>query len=87
MYEIEKLKKQILYKSKSLGYRELGLVFENFLKNNIEKFRIEELKLLLEIVSMDDQLLKDYILDGKDLERSNYMIQELHRSHKEINLS
>jgi succinate dehydrogenase flavin-adding protein (antitoxin of CptAB toxin-antitoxin module) len=67
MEDIEILKKKLIYRSKSFGYRELNVLFKNFLNENLDKLSYIQLSLLLDKISNDDSGLKDYLLEGKNL--------------------
>jgi succinate dehydrogenase flavin-adding protein (antitoxin of CptAB toxin-antitoxin module) len=62
MNEIELLKKKIIYRSKSLGYRESSLVLQNFLEKYIDMLSFNELKLMMDLVNMDDNELINLLL-------------------------
>lgn len=65
MLNIEDIKKKIIYKAKSLGYRELNLIFQSFIDQHINKLRINELELLLKLISKDDQALFDLFIKNQ----------------------
>ena len=75
MNEIEKLKRKIIYRAKSIGYKELNLIFEKFIKQNIEQFNHDELILLLDIVNMDDQEIINSILYDKKIDLKNEILK------------
>jgi succinate dehydrogenase flavin-adding protein (antitoxin of CptAB toxin-antitoxin module) len=76
MNEIEKLKRKIIYRAKSIGYKELNLIFEKFIKQNIEQLNHDDLTLFLEIVNMDDQEIINYILYDKKIDLNNKILKD-----------
>jgi succinate dehydrogenase flavin-adding protein (antitoxin of CptAB toxin-antitoxin module) len=62
MNEIEILKKKIIYRSKSLGYRESSLVIQSFLKRHIDILTFNELKSMMDLVNMDDHHLMNFLM-------------------------
>ena len=56
----EILKRQIVYRSKHRGTKEMDLLLSNFVKRNIDKFGYKELKDLNNILSMDDDVIHNW---------------------------
>ena len=57
MNNIELLKKKILYRSEYRGTKEMDVLLSNFTKKYINDFGIVELKLLDDLLSLDDDSL------------------------------
>ncbi len=78
MNKVEILKK-IMYRSKSLGYRELSLIFKSFLEKNLENLDFNELNALMDFINMDDKKIMDYILgDINDIPEDNIIRKFVH---------
>ena len=60
----EILKKQIIYRSTHRGTKEMDILLGKFVKKNITKLTIEELKNLNEIISLDDELLHQWYFNN-----------------------
>jgi succinate dehydrogenase flavin-adding protein (antitoxin of CptAB toxin-antitoxin module) len=80
----EKLKKQIIYRAKSVGYRELSLIFKSFLDSNINKLNYDELILLLDIVNMDDRELYNQVLQIDIIRFDNKILEEFVKFGKNL---
>ena len=61
------LKKEIILKIQSFGYREIGIIFEKFHNNNFHKFKIYDLITYKNILNFDDLILVDYFLLKKEI--------------------
>ena len=57
MTNTEVLKKQIIYRSKHRGVKEMDLLLGNFVKKYIDKFSFNELKDLDKLLFVDDEVL------------------------------
>jgi antitoxin CptB len=57
MTNTEVLKKQIIYRSKHRGVKEMDLLLGNFVKKYIDKFSFDELEDLNKLLFIDDDLL------------------------------
>ena len=56
----ENLKKQIIYRSSHRGSKEMDLLLGNFVKKNIENLNDLELNDLNHLMSLEDEILKNY---------------------------
>ena len=56
----EILKKQIIYRSKHRGTKELDLLLGNFVKRHIDEFNNTELKDLEKLLFMEDQVIYNW---------------------------
>ena len=59
-FDIEQLKKKIIYRSNYRGTKEMDKLLGSFVKNYIDKFTIEELKELEKFLDLDDELIYDF---------------------------
>jgi len=53
----EILRKQIIYRSMHRGSKEMDLLLGNFVKRNIDKFNINELKDLEKLLFIEDEII------------------------------
>ena len=60
------LKKQILYRSKHRGTKEMDLLLGNFVNKYINLFNDKELKELEYLLSIDDEILYKWFLNQSD---------------------
>ena len=56
----EILKRQIIYRSKHRGTKELDLLLGNFVKRHIDEFNNTELKDLEKLLFMEDQVIDNW---------------------------
>tara|TARA_B100000029_G_scaffold515969_1_gene625850 strand:+ start:3359 stop:3613 length:255 start_codon:yes stop_codon:yes gene_type:complete len=61
----EKLKKQIIYRSSHRGFKEMDLLLGSFVKQYINDFKESELKDLVKILSIEDEIIYKWYLDKK----------------------
>ena len=62
----EILKKQIIYRSKHRGTKEMDILLGKFVEKNIAKLDEEDLINLNEIMSLDDELLHQWYFNNID---------------------
>jgi len=62
----EILKKQIIYRSKHRGTKEMDILLGKFVEKNIAKLDEEDLIKLNEIMSLDDELLHQWYFNNID---------------------
>ena len=63
MNNIELLKKKILYRSGHRGFKEMDLLLGNFVKKNINKLSIIELKDLEKLLITEDEILYNWYFE------------------------
>ena len=61
------LKKKILYRSKHRGFKEMDLLLGNFVKRNINSFTKLDLKDLLHLLSIDDEIIFNWYIKKRIL--------------------
>ena len=62
----EILKKQIIYRSRHRGTKEMDILLGKFVEKNIQKLNMEDLKKLNEIMSLDDELVSQWYFNNID---------------------
>ena len=62
----EILKKQIIYRSTHRGSKEMDILLGNFVKKYIDDFSDSDLKDLMEILFIEDEILYRWYFDKKD---------------------
>ena len=60
VFNIEQLKKKIIYRSNYRGTKEMDKLLGNFTKENIDKLNIEDLKDLEKLLDIDDNNLYNF---------------------------
>jgi len=55
--DIELLKKEIIYKSSYRGIKELDIILRAFVKKNINKLNINDLRDLFDFLNNDDEII------------------------------
>ena len=63
MINKEILKKQIIYRSKHRGTKEMDILLGNFVKTYINEFNDNELKDLDKLLSIEDEIIYDWYLN------------------------
>ena len=63
MINKEILKKQIIYRSKHRGTKEMDILLGNFVKTYINEFNDNELKDLEKLLSIEDEIIYDWYLN------------------------
>ena len=81
-YDIENLKKRLIYRSQYRGTKEMDKLIGSFVKSNIDKFNLKQLQELERFLSIDDDIL--YRFYNNQLENLKDISQEftlLYKSH------
>ena len=60
MSELENLKKRLLYRASYRGTKEMDILLSKFVKKNIDKFDITQLKDLENFLNFDDEIILNY---------------------------
>ncbi len=60
MSELENLKKRLLYRASYRGTKEMDILLSKFVKKNIDKFNISQLKDLEKFLNFDDEIILNY---------------------------
>ena len=60
MSELENLKKRLLYRASYRGTKEMDILLSKFVKKNIDKFNITQLKDLEKFLNFDDEIILNY---------------------------
>ena len=60
VFNIEQIKKKIIYRSNYRGTKEMDKLLGNFTKENIDKLNIEDLKDLEKLLDIDDNNLYNF---------------------------
>ena len=60
----EILKKQIIYRSSHRGTKEMDILLSKFVKENIAKLSIKDLKNLNEIISLEDESIHQWYFNN-----------------------
>ena len=60
MSELENLKKRLLYRASYRGTKEMDILLSKFVKKNIDKFNITQLKDLENFLNFDDEIILNY---------------------------
>ena len=60
MSELENLKKRLLYRASYRGTKEMDILLSKFVKKNIDKFNITQLKDLEKFLKFDDEIILNY---------------------------
>jgi antitoxin CptB len=76
----EILKKQILYRSTHRGFKEMDLLLGSFVKMNINKFNDADLKDLLDLLFIEDEIIYKWYFKNniiKDIPKTkvSYMLK------------
>ena len=61
----EILKKQIIYRSNHRGTKEMDLLLGNFVKKHMEDFKLHDLHDLMNLLSIDDEIIKKWLFEKK----------------------
>ena len=81
-YDIENLKKRLIYRSQYRGTKEMDKLIGSFVKSNIDNFNLKQLQELERFLSIDDDIL--YRFYNNQLENLKDISQEftlLYKSH------
>ena len=70
MSELENLKKRLLYRASYRGTKEMDILLSKFVKKNIDKFNITQLKDLEKFLNFDDEIILNYY--NSDQKRKKY---------------
>ena len=62
----EILKKQIIYRSMHRGTKEMDILLGKFVEKNIQKLNMKDLKKLNEIMSLDDEMVRQWYFNNID---------------------
>jgi len=65
MINKKNLVKKIIYRSSHRGTKEMDILLGKFVNKNIEKFNINELKDLINLLELEDSILQKLILKKK----------------------
>ncbi len=80
---LDRLQKQVLYKSIHRGCKETDFLIGEFAKAKIETFDEEKLQLFKKLIEEDDLLIYDWILDKETVPvRYITLVEELRKFHK-----
>ena len=80
--DIENLKKRLIYRSQYRGTKEMDKLIGSFVKNNIDKFDLVQLKELEKFLSIDDDTLyRFYNNQIKSLNGISENIMKLYKSY------
>ena len=60
MSELENLKKRLLYRASYRGTKEMDILLSKFVKKNIDKFNITQLKDLEKFLNFDDEIILNF---------------------------
>ena len=83
MNSIERLKKEILYRSEYRGIKEMELLLNSFVKKHISDFSIVELKQLDDLLNLDDgSLFKWYLNKKVEIKIPNNKVSKLLKNFK-----
>ena len=69
-YDIENLKKRLIYRSQYRGTKEMDKLISSFVKENINKIELEELLELEEFLNIDDDSLYKMYNDRKNAKKN-----------------
>jgi Uncharacterized conserved protein len=79
--ETDNLKKRLIYRSQYRGTKEMDKLIGSFVKSNIDKLNIIQLKELEKFLEIDDDTLyKFYNNEEIEIDFSNFEILELFRN-------
>ena len=79
----EILKKQIIYRSTHRGSKEMDILLGNFVKKYIDDFSDSDLKDLMEILFIEDEILYRWYFEKKNSETiSDSKVAEMLKSFK-----
>ena len=78
------LKKQILYRSKHRGTKEMDLLLGNFVNKYINLFNDKELKELEILINIDDEILYKWYLNQND--ENSVPVNNVSKKFKEFKL-
>ena len=82
-YNIENLKKRLIYRSQYRGTKEMDNLIGSFVKSNIDNFSFEQLLELEVFLSIDDDTLyRFYNNQITDLKNIDKHLSELYRKHE-----
>ena len=79
-YDIENLKKRLIYRSQYRGTKEMDKLIGGFVKNNIDKLNLEQLLDLEKFLSIDDDSL--YRFYNNQIDTLNDVSEELIKLYK-----
>ncbi len=80
--DIDNLKKMLIYRSQYRGTKEMDKLIGSFVKNNIDKFDLVQLKELEKFLSIDDDTLyRFYNNQIKSLNGISENIMKLYKSY------
>ena len=80
--DIENLKKRLIYRSQYRGTKEMDKLIGSFVKSNIDKFDLYQLKELEKLLSIDDDTLyRFYNNQIETLQNISYELIALYKSH------
>ena len=80
IYDIENLKKRLIYRSQYRGTKEMDKLIGGFVKNNIDKLNLEQLLDLEKFLSIDDDSL--YRFYNNQIDTLNDVSEELIKLYK-----
>ena len=83
-YDIENLKKRLIYRSQYRGTKEMDKLIGGFVKNNIDKLNLEQLLDLEKFLSIDDDSL--YRFYNNQIDTLNDVSEELIKLYKMYNI-
>tara|TARA_Y100000816_G_C25997724_1_gene521203 strand:+ start:740 stop:1003 length:264 start_codon:yes stop_codon:yes gene_type:complete len=79
--ETDNLKKRLIYRSQYRGTKEMDKLIGSFVKSNIDKLSIIQLKELEKFLEIDDDTLYKFYNDEEiEIDFSNFEILELFRN-------
>ena len=82
-FNIEQLKKKIIYRSNYRGTKEMDKLLSSFVKHNIDKFDYQELKDLEMFLNLDDNNIYEFYKGTvKNINFKNQNILDLFKNFK-----
>ena len=73
MKELEIFKKKLIYRSSYRGTKEMDILLSKFVKKNIDKFNLSELKELDKFLNFEDEIIFNFYhfnINKKDIEKN-----------------
>ena len=82
MKELEIFKKKLIYRSSYRGTKEMDILLSKFVKKNIDKFNLSELKELDKFLDFEDEIIFNFYhfnINKKDIEKNK--ISKIFKKH------
>ena len=73
MKELEIFKEKLIYRSSYRGTKEMDILLSKFVKKNIDKFNLSELKELDKFLNFEDEIIFNFYhfnINKKDIEKN-----------------